>query len=100
MIEKLVLALVHASRRLRRYFSGHVITVLTNYHLGQILSKPDVAGRLAKWAIELGGYNIFYKPRPAIKGQVLADFATEVPIDKVQECEAIQNPTPIFDDRV
>ncbi|XP_021995730.1 protein NYNRIN-like [Helianthus annuus] len=100
MIEKLVLALVHASRRLRRYFSGHVITVLTNYHLGQILSKPDVAGRLAKWVIELGGYNIFYKPRPAIKGQVLADFATEVPIDKVQECEAIQNPTPVFDDRV
>ncbi|KAJ0948972.1 putative nucleotidyltransferase, Ribonuclease H [Helianthus annuus] len=100
MIEKLVLALVHASRRLRRYFSGHVITVLTNYHLGQILSKPDVAGRLAKWAIELGGYNIFYKPRPAIKGQILADFATEVPIDKIQECEAIQNPTPVFDDRV
>ncbi|XP_022021311.1 uncharacterized protein LOC110921323 [Helianthus annuus] len=100
MIEKLVLALIHASRRLRRYFSGHVITVLTNYHLGQILSKPDVAGRLAKWAIELGGYNIFYRPRPAIKGQVLADFATEVPIDKIQECEAIQNPTPVFDDRV
>ncbi|XP_035838197.1 uncharacterized protein LOC110901424 [Helianthus annuus] len=100
MIEKLVLALVHASRCLRRYFSGHVVTVLTNYHLGQILSKPDVVGRLAKWAIELGGYNIFYKPRPAIKGQVLADFATEVSIDKVQECEAIQNPTPVFDDRV
>ncbi|XP_022024268.1 uncharacterized protein LOC110924581 [Helianthus annuus] len=100
MIEKLVLALVHASRHLRRYFSGHVITVLTNYHLGQILSKPDVAGRLAKWAIELGGYNIFYRPRPAIKGQVLADFATEVPIDKIQECEAIQNPTPVFDERV
>ncbi|XP_022031684.1 uncharacterized protein LOC110932690 [Helianthus annuus] len=100
MIEKLVLALVHASRRLRRYFSGHVITVLTNYQLGQILFKPDVAGRLAKWAIELGGYNILYRPRPAIKGQVLADFATEVPIDKVQECEAIQNPIPVFDDRV
>ncbi|XP_022024794.1 uncharacterized protein LOC110925130 [Helianthus annuus] len=100
MIEKLVLALVHASRRLRRYFSGHVITLLTNYHLGQILSKPDVAGRLAKWAIELGGYNILYRPRPAIKGQVLADFATEVPIDKVQEYEAIQNPIPVFDDRV
>ncbi|XP_022014583.1 uncharacterized protein LOC110914071 [Helianthus annuus] len=100
MIEKLVLALVHALRRLRRYFTGHVITVLTNYHLGQILSKPDVTGHLAKWAIELGGYNILNKPRPAIKGQVLADFATEVPIDKVQECEAIQNPIPVFDDRV
>ncbi|XP_022007472.1 uncharacterized protein LOC110906678 [Helianthus annuus] len=65
-----------------------------------ILSKPDVAGILAKWAIELGGYNILYKPRPAIKGQVLADFVTEVPVDKIQKCEAIQNPTPVFDDRV
>ncbi|XP_021975538.1 uncharacterized protein LOC110870669 [Helianthus annuus] len=74
--------------------------ILTNYHLGQILAKPDVAGRMAKWAIELGGYNILYRPRPAIKGQVLADLATEVPIDKVQECEAIQNPIPVFDDRV
>ncbi|XP_022040750.1 protein NYNRIN-like [Helianthus annuus] len=35
-----------------------------------------------------------------MKGQVLADIATEVPIDKVQECEAIQNPVPGFDDRV
>ncbi|XP_022024891.1 uncharacterized protein LOC110925233 [Helianthus annuus] len=90
---KLVLALVYASRRLRRYFSGHVITV-------QLFSKPDVADRLAKRAIELGRYNIFYKPRPAIKGQVLADFITEVPVEKIQECEAIQNPTPVFDDRV
>ncbi|XP_022040678.1 uncharacterized protein LOC110943234 [Helianthus annuus] len=65
-----------------------------------ILSKPDVAGRLAKWAIELGGHNILYKPRPAIKGQVLADFISEVPIDKIQECEAIQNPVPVFDDSV
>ncbi|XP_022020030.1 uncharacterized protein LOC110920102 [Helianthus annuus] len=79
IMEKLVLALVHASCRLRWYFSGHVITVLTNYHLGQILSKPYVA---------------------AIKGQVLADFITEVPVDKIKECEAIQNPTPVFDERV
>ncbi|KAJ0715809.1 putative nucleotidyltransferase, Ribonuclease H [Helianthus annuus] len=66
MIEKLVLALVHASRRLRRYFSGHVITVLTNYHLGQILSKPDVVGRLAKWAIvsrPLTRFDPFQEPR-------------------------------------
>ncbi|XP_022040523.1 uncharacterized protein LOC110943072 [Helianthus annuus] len=84
----------------KKCFSGHVITVLTNYHLGQILSKPDVVGRLAKWAIELGGHNILYKPRPAIKGQVLADFVIEVLVDKIQECKTMQDPIPIFDDRV
>ncbi|KAJ0867049.1 putative nucleotidyltransferase, Ribonuclease H [Helianthus annuus] len=68
IMEKLVLALVHASRRLRRYFANHVITVLTNYRIGPILSKPDISGRLAKWAIELGAHTLHYKPRPAIKG--------------------------------
>ncbi|XP_021995783.1 uncharacterized protein LOC110892961 [Helianthus annuus] len=77
-----------------RHHGSHKLSFRPN------LVKTRCGGRLAKWAIELGGYNIFYKPRPAIKGQVLADFATEVPIDKVQECKAIQNPTPVFDDRV
>ncbi|XP_022041597.1 uncharacterized protein LOC110944195 [Helianthus annuus] len=93
MMEKLVLALLHASRRLRRYFKGHVITVLTNFHIGTILQKPETSGRLAKWAIELGGHNILYRPRPAIKGQVLADFITEVPVEKVKDCEIVEAPT-------
>ncbi|XP_022040129.1 uncharacterized protein LOC110942665 [Helianthus annuus] len=94
-MEKLVLALVHASRQLRRYFAGHVITVLTNYRIGQILSKPEISGRLAKWAIELGGHNLVYKPRPTIKGQVLADLATEIPANRIKECKEEQNPTPL-----
>ncbi|XP_021979496.1 uncharacterized protein LOC110875606 [Helianthus annuus] len=93
-MEKLVLALVHASRWLRRYFADHVITVLTNYRIGQILSKPEISGRLAKWAIELGGHTLVYKPRPAIKVQVLADFSAQVPANRIQECEEEQNPTP------
>ncbi|XP_022040352.1 uncharacterized protein LOC110942899 [Helianthus annuus] len=71
IMEKLVLALVHASRRLRRYFADHVITVLTNDKIGQILSKPEISGRLAKWAIELSAHTLIYKLRPTIKGQAL-----------------------------
>ncbi|XP_022004051.1 uncharacterized protein LOC110901539 [Helianthus annuus] len=81
-MEKLVLALIHASKRLRRYFGNHVIHVLTNYNIGNILAQPEISGRLAKWAIELGGHNVVFRPRPTIKGQVLADFLTEVPDDK------------------
>ncbi|XP_022032551.1 uncharacterized protein LOC110933647 [Helianthus annuus] len=91
-MEKLVLALLHASRRLRRYFTGYVITVLTNFHIGTILQKPETSGHLAKWAIKLGGHNILYRPRPAIKGQVLAYFITEVPEDKIKECKAVETP--------
>ncbi|KAD3640516.1 hypothetical protein E3N88_29739 [Mikania micrantha] len=40
-----------------------------------------VVTRLAKWAIELGDFEISYLPRTACKGQVLADFLTEAPTD-------------------
>ena len=89
-MEKLVLALVNASCRLRRYFQGHPINVLSDYKLGNVLQKPKVSGRLTKWAIELGAHTLTYKTRPAIKGQVLADFITEIPTDRIEECKAEQ----------
>ncbi|KAI3787111.1 hypothetical protein L1987_41330 [Smallanthus sonchifolius] len=85
-LEKLVLALVHASRRLNRYFQAHPVTVLTNHKLQNVLRKPELSGRLAQWAIELGAHQLTYKPRPAIKGQVLADFVSEIPKEKATEC--------------
>ncbi|KAL5582796.1 hypothetical protein UlMin_015238 [Ulmus minor] len=47
------------------------------FPLKQILQKPDTSGRLAKWSIELGEFDILFKPRTAIKGQALADFIAE-----------------------
>ncbi|XP_022032326.1 uncharacterized protein LOC110933410 [Helianthus annuus] len=90
IMEKLVLALIYASRRLRRYFGDHVIHVLTNYNIENILARPEISGRLAKWAIELGRHNVVFRPRPAIKGQVLVDFLTEVLDDKDRECKAME----------
>ncbi|XP_076931051.1 uncharacterized protein LOC143596070 [Bidens hawaiensis] len=75
-----------------RYFQGHPTNFLTGYKLKNVLSKPELSGRLAKWAIELGEHLIEYKPRLAIKGQVLADFITEVPQHKEQECLRLVNP--------
>ncbi|GJY58160.1 reverse transcriptase domain-containing protein [Tanacetum coccineum] len=73
-MEKLALALVHADRRLRRYFQGHTIKVIMKKPINQILNSREASGRLAKWAVELGAYGITYVPSNAIKGQVLADF--------------------------
>ncbi|XP_012839245.1 PREDICTED: uncharacterized protein LOC105959647 [Erythranthe guttata] len=77
-MEKLALALINAARKLRPYFQSHQVVVLTNYPLKQILRSPETSGRLAKWAIELSEYGIEFKPRPAIKAQVLADFLVEM----------------------
>ncbi|GJV97440.1 reverse transcriptase domain-containing protein [Tanacetum coccineum] len=46
----------------------------------QILNKAQASRKLAKYSVELGSYNITYKPRNAIKGQVLADFLSESPV--------------------
>ncbi|KAL5546806.1 hypothetical protein UlMin_006493 [Ulmus minor] len=66
-----------AARKLRPYFQAHTIIVPTKFPLKQILQKPDTSGRLAKWSIELGEFDILFKPRTAIKGQALADFIAE-----------------------
>ncbi|KAK0592270.1 hypothetical protein LWI29_016138 [Acer saccharum] len=40
-------------------------------------SKPEVSGRLTKWAVELSEYDIRYTPKTAIKGQAVSDFIAE-----------------------
>ena len=42
-----------------------------------IINNRDTTGRIAKWAIEILPFDISYKPRRAIKSQVLADFVAE-----------------------
>ena len=76
-MEKLILALVTAARKLRPNFPAHTIEVLTEYPMKQVLHKPETSGRLMKWAIELSEFDIRYRPKTTIKGQVLADFIME-----------------------
>jgi len=51
--------------------------VKTNYPVKQVLSKPDLAGRMVSWSIELSEYDLQNVPRSSIKSQVLADFVVE-----------------------
>ncbi|GJZ92445.1 reverse transcriptase domain-containing protein [Tanacetum coccineum] len=79
-LEKLALSLLHMSRRLRRYFEAHLINIIMDQPLKQILNKAQASGKLAKYSVELGAYNITYELRNAIKGQDLADFLLEAPV--------------------
>jgi len=53
------------------------VVVITSFPIGDILCNKEVAGRIAKWACELGAFDIDFKPRTAIKSQALADFVAE-----------------------
>ncbi|KAK0600343.1 hypothetical protein LWI29_013963 [Acer saccharum] len=75
--EKMALALITAARKLRPYFQAHRIGVYTNCPLKLILQKPEVSGRLTKWAIELIEFDVEYLTRTAIKAQAVADFVAE-----------------------
>lgn len=75
-LEKLALSLVMASRKLKSHFKSHNITAVTSFLIKNVLTKPDISGRLAKWDIKLREYDLIYELRTAIKSQVLADFIT------------------------
>ena len=61
-LEKLVLALVHATRKLPQYFQAHTVFVLTKYPLQSLLKRSDFTGRIAKWGTWLGSFDIRYRP--------------------------------------
>jgi hypothetical protein len=77
-IEKLSLAVVITARKLRQYIQSHKIVVKTDYPIKKVLRKPDLAGRMVAWAVELSEFNITFSPRGAIKSQILADFILEL----------------------
>ena len=75
--EKVALALITAARKLRLYFQAHTIEVYTDCPLKLILQKPELSGRLTKWAVELSEFDIRYTLKAAIKGQAVSDFIAE-----------------------
>jgi ribonuclease HI/transposase InsO family protein len=76
-VQKLLYAVVLARCKLRHYFEAHPVTVVSSFPLGEIIRNPDVAGRIAKWSVELMGETLAYALRKAIKSQILADFVAE-----------------------
>ncbi|KAK3005789.1 hypothetical protein RJ639_016874 [Escallonia herrerae] len=46
-------------------------------HRLNVLLSPEASGRLVNWSVELGEFDIEYKPRTTIKAQALADFIVE-----------------------
>ena len=67
-LEKAILVIVHAIRKLPHYFQAHTVVTLTQFLLKSILRNADYTGRISKWGIILGAFDIKYMPRISIKG--------------------------------
>nr|KYP55954.1 Retrovirus-related Pol polyprotein from transposon 17.6 [Cajanus cajan] len=78
LLEKVALCLVHTARRLQQYFQGHRIVVRTDFPIAKVLRKPELAGRMMAWSIELTEFDISFEPRGPIKSQYLIDFINEL----------------------
>ena len=76
-LEKAILAVVHATRKLPHYFQAHTVVVLTQLPLKSVFRSADYTRRVAKWGTILGAFDIKYMSRTSIKGQVLADLVAE-----------------------
>ena len=76
-LEKAILAVVHATRKLPQYSQTHTVVVLTQLQLKSVLRSANYTGRIAKWGTILRAFDIKYMPRTSIKGQVLADLVAE-----------------------
>ena len=77
-IEKATLAVVFSARRLHHYFQSFAVIVMTDLPIRKVLQKPNVAGRMVRWAVELSEFDVQYEPRGPIKGHVYVDFVVEL----------------------
>jgi hypothetical protein len=73
-LEKVLYAVLMASRKLRHYFQSHHIIVPSSQPLKDIIRNTEAIGRVGKWAAKLNEFTIDFVHRSSIQSQELADF--------------------------
>jgi hypothetical protein len=73
-LEKITYAFVMAARKLRHYFEGHRIRVITNQPLNDLFTNKEASTRIIKWGAELSEYIVDFERRSTI---ILADFVVD-----------------------
>jgi ribonuclease HI len=76
-LEKVLYAVLMASRKLRHYFQAYNIIVPSSQPLKDIMRNREATGRVGKWAAELNEFCIDYVHRSSIQSQALADFIAD-----------------------
>ena len=83
--------MVHATPKLPHYFQSLTVVVLNQLPLRSLLQNADYMGRIAKWGMILGDFDIKYMPCTSVKGQVLANLVAKFTETSVEERVKEQN---------
>jgi hypothetical protein len=81
-LEKVLYALLMASRKLQHYFQAYHIIVPSSQPLKDIMRNREATGRVGKWAAKLNEFTIDYVHRSSIQSQVLADSIADWTLGK------------------
>jgi ribonuclease HI len=76
-LEKVLYAVLMASRKLQYYFQAYHIIVPSSQPLKDIMRNIEATGRIGKWAAELNEFTMDYVHRSSIQSQALADFIAD-----------------------
>ena len=83
MIERLSLALVWATRRLRHYVTEYSILLVSHLDLLRYMfDRPVLIGRLIKWVVLLTKFDIQHvkKKNKSVKGSIVADHLASLSV--------------------
>jgi ribonuclease HI len=89
-LEKVLYAVLMASRKLLHYFQAYHIIVPSSQPLKDIMRNREATSRIGKWAVELNEFTIDYVHRSSIQSQALADFIADWTL-VAQDEEAIKD---------
>ena len=83
MIERLYLALVWATRRLRNYMTEYSVHLISRLDpLRYLFDRPVLTGRLMRWLVLLTEFDIQYVSQKSIKGSIVVDHLASLPTSK------------------
>ena len=81
MIDRLCLALVWASRKLRHYVTEYSILLVSRLDpLRYLFDRPVLTGRLMRWLVLLTEFDIQYVTQKSVKGSLVTDHLASFPV--------------------
>lgn len=81
VIEKMCLYLSFAATKLRHCLLPRQTFVIAKDFIKYMQTRPFLKGRIGKWILALSEFTFTYLPQQSVKGQVLADFLVDHPLD-------------------